>query len=274
MVTEPQSVSPMNVKLIFPTQDVAKDYYKQIVFLACKLCYSESNPEEIWEKLQSGKITDRKIESLINKVVASGHHSTIEHIVFTFAISGVSRTLTHQLVRHRIGVAFDQQSQRYVSLSNPVFVEPPTIADNNEAHQLYQQAQQQMAEVYEQLLQLGIPSEDARFVFPQGVGSNLIMTVNLRELIHICGLRLCSLAQWEIRAMFQKVRAEVKQVSPYISRMLVPHCVHEGFCSELGNKDGHCRIRPHMDQVQEIYTRWKNGELVDAPEPDTSGQDE
>lgn len=259
----------MNVKLIFPTPDIAKDYYRQIVFLACRLCYSEASPEEIWDQLQAGKISDKKIEALIGKVVASGHHSTIEHIVFTFAVSGVSRTLTHQLVRHRIGVAFDQQSQRYVSLSSPVFVEPPSISGHTEAHDLYMQAQQQMAQTYEQLLKMGIPSEDARFVFPQGVGSNLIMTVNLRELIHICGLRLCSLAQWEIRAMFQKVRSEVKSVSPYMARLLVPHCVHESFCSELGNRDGHCRIRPHIEQVQEIYTRWKDGELVEAPAQDS-----
>ena len=106
----------MNVKLIFPTPEIAQDYYRQVVFLACRLCYSEQDPEEIWSQLQAGKFSDRKIETLISKVVASGHHSTIEHIAFSFAISGVSRTLTHQLVRHRIGVAFDQQSQRYVSL--------------------------------------------------------------------------------------------------------------------------------------------------------------
>lgn len=273
MVDTPPA-SHMGVKLIYPTPEIAKDYYRQIVFLACRLCYSETSPEEIWAQLQAGKISDKKIETLISKVVASGHHSTIEHIVFSFAISGVSRTLTHQLVRHRIGVAFDQQSQRYVSLSSPVFVEPPSIAEQPVAHELYQQAQQQMAQTYEQLLKMGIPSEDARFVFPQGVSSNLIMTVNLRELIHICGLRLCSLAQWEIRAMFQKVRAEVKLVSPYMARMLVPHCVHEGFCSELGNRDGHCRIRPHVEKVQDVYTRWKNGELIEAPaeEADTPNE--
>jgi thymidylate synthase (FAD) len=259
----------MQVKLLFPTREIAEHYYRQLVYLACRTCYSELKPEEIWERIQNGKVRDEKMEELITKVVASGHHSTIEHIWFAFSISGVSRTLSHQLVRHRIGIAFDQQSQRYVQFKNTsdIFVEPDTIAENPEAHAVFEDLRLKCAEAYQKLVELGIPAEDARFVFPQAVTTNLIMTVNLRELIHICGLRLCTLAQWEIRSLFKKVRKEVMAVSPFFGRMLVPHCVHEGFCNELNNQDGHCRIRPPLTKAIEIYEKWRRGELVEVKEP-------
>jgi thymidylate synthase (FAD) len=255
----------MQVKLLFPTKEIAEQYYRQLVYVACRTCYSEMRPEQIWERIQSGKVRDEKMEQLITKVVASGHHSTIEHIWFAFSISGVSRTLSHQLVRHRIGVAFDQQSQRYVQFKNTadIFVEPDTIAENPEAHAVFEEVRAKCAEAYQKLVELGIPAEDARFLFPQAVTTNLIMTVNLRELIHICGLRLCTLAQWEIRRLFKKVRKEVMAVSPFFGRMLVPHCVHEGFCNELNNQDGHCRIRPPLTKAIEIYEKWRRGELVE-----------
>lgn len=255
----------MQVKLLFPSKEIVEEYYRQLVYLACRTCYSEQRPEQIWERIRDGNVRDTKMEELITKVVASGHHSTIEHIVFSFSISGVSRTLTHQLVRHRIGVAFDQQSQRYVQFKNTadIFVEPETIEQNPETHRVFEQVRQQCAEAYQKLIELGVPAEDARFLFPQAVTTNLIMTVNLRELIHICGLRLCTLAQWEIRRLFKKVRKEVMDASPFFGRMLVPHCVHEGFCNELNNMDGHCRIRPPLHRAIEVYEKWRKGELVE-----------
>jgi hypothetical protein len=56
-------------------------------------------------------------------------------------------------------------------------------------------------------------------------------------------------------------------VSPFFGRMLVPHCVHEGFCNELNNQDGHCRIRPPLSRAIEIYEKWRRGELVEVKEP-------
>ena len=109
-----QTVDGPKVALLFPTREIAQDAYRQMIYTACRTCYSEQPPDEIWSEVTSGQVSDRKMQRLIERVVASGHHSTIEHIVFSFAISGVSRTMTHQLVRHRIGVAFAQQSQRYV----------------------------------------------------------------------------------------------------------------------------------------------------------------
>jgi thymidylate synthase (FAD) len=104
-------------------------------------------------------------------------------------------------------------------------------------------------ELYGDLVGAGIPGEDARFVFPNATRTNLVMTVNLRALIHMSGLRLCTMAQWEIRRLFQLIRHEIFQVSPFLGSFLAPKCVPLGYCDEMNNKDGHCPIRPHKDQV-------------------------
>jgi thymidylate synthase (FAD) len=94
-----------------------------------------------------------------------------------------------------------------------------------------------------------VPAEDARFIFPNAMQTNLIMTVNLRQLIHMSGLRLCTMAQWEIRQLFKQIRHEVFRVSPFFGSFLVPKCVPLGYCDEMGNRDEHCPIRPHKDTV-------------------------
>ncbi len=104
----------MKVTLLFPDREIVERSYVPIIYTACRTCYSEEAPEEIFRRALAGDFDPVKMQKLISSVIESGHGSTIEHVVFTFAITGVSRTLSHQLVRHRAGVAFDQQSQRYV----------------------------------------------------------------------------------------------------------------------------------------------------------------
>jgi thymidylate synthase (FAD) len=103
--------------------------------------------------------------------------------------------------------------------------------------------------LYGDLVAAGIPAEDARFVFPNATRTNLVMTTNLRALIHMSGLRLCTMAQWEIRRLFQLIRHEIFQVSPFLGSFLAPKCVALGYCDEMGNRDEHCPIRPHKDNV-------------------------
>ncbi|HEV8280507.1 MAG TPA: FAD-dependent thymidylate synthase, partial [Candidatus Limnocylindrales bacterium] len=103
----------MTATLLFPNREIVEQFYVPIIYTACRTCYSEVAPEEIFRKSVAGEYDPAKMQKLIASVIESGHGSTIEHIVFTFGITGVSRTLSHQLVRHRAGVAFDQQSQRY-----------------------------------------------------------------------------------------------------------------------------------------------------------------
>ncbi len=185
------------------------------------------------------------MQKLISSVIESGHGSTIEHVVFTFAISGVSRTLSHQLVRHRAGVAFDQQSQRYVKFKGAATMLPHSIAEGDpDLRERYESQVDGALGLYGDLLGAGVPGEDARFVFPNATRTNLVMTTNLRALIHMSGLRLCTMAQWEIRRLFQLIRHEIFTVSPFLGSFLAPKCVPLGYCDEFNNRDGHCPIRP------------------------------
>jgi thymidylate synthase (FAD) len=240
----------LKATLLFPNREIVEQYYVPLIYTACRTCYSELTPEDIFQKAADGEIDQAKMQRLISNVIESGHGSTIEHVVFTFGISGVSRTLSHQLVRHRAGVAFDQQSQRYVTFKKAATMLPQTIAeaDPRIRAEFEEQIQGSMA-LYGDLVAAGIPGEDARFVFPNATRTNLVMTVNLRALIHMSGLRLCTMAQWEIRRLFQLIRHEVFQVSPFLGSFLAPKCVPLGYCDEMNNRDGHCPIRPHKDQV-------------------------
>jgi thymidylate synthase (FAD) len=240
----------LKATLLFPSREIVEQYYVPLIYTACRTCYSELAPEEIFRKATVGEIEIAKMQRLISNVIESGHGSTIEHVVFTFGITGVSRTLSHQLVRHRAGVAFDQQSQRYVTFKNAATMRPQTIAEAEpEVQERYDAQIEGAMSLYGDLVGAGIPGEDARFVFPNATRTNLVMTTNLRALIHMSGLRLCTMAQWEIRRLFQQIRHEIFQVSPFLGSFLAPKCVPLGYCDEMNNRDGHCPIRPHKDQV-------------------------
>src|SRR3954469_4088174 len=240
----------LKATLLFPSKSVVEEYYVPLIYTACRTCYSELAPEEIFRRAVAGEIEPAKMQRLISNVIESGHGSTIEHIVFTFGITGVSRTLSHQLVRHRAGVAFDQQSQRYVTYKQAATMEPQTIADADpDLRARYEESVAGSMDLYGELVAAGIPGEDARFVFQNATRTNLVMTTNLRALIHMSGLRLCTMAQWEIRRLFQLIRHEVFGVSPFLGSFLAPKCVPLGYCDEMNNRDGHCPIRPHKDQV-------------------------
>src|SRR3954462_11856692 len=240
----------MKATLLFPNKEIVDQYYVPLIYTACRTCYSELAPDDIFDRATDGRIDQAKMQKLISGVIESGHGSTIEHVVFTFGISGVSRTLSHQLVRHRAGVAFDQQSQRYVTFKGASTMLPATIQDAEpDLREAYEEQIAGSMSLYGDLVGAGIPGEDARFVFPNATRTNLVMTTNLRALIHMSGLRLCTMAQWEIRRLFQLIRHEVFGVSPFLGSFLAPTCVPLGYCDEFNNRDGHCPIRPHKDQV-------------------------
>jgi thymidylate synthase (FAD) len=240
----------MRATLLFPTKEIVERYYVPLIYTACRTCYSELAPQEIFRRSTEGEIDLAKMQKLISGVIESGHGSTIEHVVFTFGISGVSRTLSHQLVRHRAGVAFDQQSQRYVTFKDASTMLPTSIAEADpEVRDRYEDQIEGSMALYGELVAAGVPGEDARFVFPNATRTNLVMTTNLRALIHMSGLRLCTMAQWEIRRLFQLIRHELFSVSPFLGAFLAPKCVALGYCDEMGNRDEHCPIRPHKDNV-------------------------
>jgi thymidylate synthase (FAD) len=240
----------MKATLLFPNRDIVESYYVPLIYTACRTCYSELDPDEIFRRALDGEIDQQKMQKLIAGVIESGHGSTIEHVVFTFGISGVSRTLSHQLVRHRAGVAFDQQSQRYVKFKGAATMLPATIEDGDpDLRRRYEEQVDGALGLYGEMLAAGVPGEDARFVFPNATRTNLVMTANLRALIHMSGLRLCTMAQWEIRRLFQLIRHEIFGISPFLGSFLAPKCVPLGYCDEMGNRDEHCPIRPHKDNV-------------------------
>ena len=208
----------------------------ETAFVAARTCYSADTPSNLWERSTTDsedKISPDRMHSLLDKVINSGHHSVLEHINFTFAIEGISRSCSHQLVRHRIA-SYSQQSQRYVKVAPDAFVTPPTIAANPQAKKIFDDFIASVNRTYQKLLELGIPKEDARFVIPNAAKTNLVMTMNFRELYNVSQIRLCVRAQWEIRELFWKIKSELARHEELrgLADYLAPKCEILGYCPE------------------------------------------
>ena len=248
----------LKVKLIEHTPNPEK-----VVSAAAKLCYSNADVDNIMQNLN-----EDNVDKFLNMLMSFGHQSPIEHASFTFAIEGVSRSLTHQLVRHRIA-SYSQQSQRYVKLNQFSYVVPPEIQKNTEAKKIFIQTMEKDQEAYDKLVELlkksaaetlteeylrknkltlstDIPEkinkklassaerkaiEDARYVFPNACETKIIVTMNARTLLHFFNERCCNRAQWEIRAMATCMLKEVKRVAPVLFKFAGPSCV-KGICQE------------------------------------------
>ncbi len=211
------------VKLISKPENMLKT-----VYTACRTCYSAQSPVEMYEN----DVDEEKMLKLIRNVVASGHHSTIEHIQVSFAISNVSRACTHQLVRHRL-MSFSQKSQRYVQEKGQFdYIIPPTIDRNPELKEKFISFMGEISNKYQEFVDAGIPAEDARFVLPNAASSSLVASLNLRELIHLANLRLCTRAQYEIRCMVKDMCEALSKEEPWLKEYLVPKCEAIGFCDE------------------------------------------
>ena len=157
---------------------------------------------------------------LVQHLYKNGHHSCFEHIYFTFKIEGISRACSHQLVRHRM-CSFTQRSQRYCSEDGFPAIKPKTINDSHLPYIEYTDELSNIRQTYYNLQEHGISNEDARYILPNACCTDLYLSCNLRELIHISNERLCSKAQWEIREL---VKNMVKLVDPKLKFMLVPKC--------------------------------------------------
>ena len=147
--------------------------------------------------------------------VREGHESLIEHASVTFEISGISRACSHQLVRHRIA-SYSQESQRYVDMADPVFVVPPSVADNPDAIVLWKGFMDQVAETYRRLRRHGVRKEDARFVLPNATATRIVATMNLRSLRHFFSVRCDRAAQWEIRDLALEMLRRVHPIAPSV----------------------------------------------------------
>ena len=229
-----QSVRP-KVSILAHTPDPEK-----VVASAAKLCYSHTSAEDLMENL-----TDKKANDFIDMLVSIGHESPLEHISFTFAIDGVSRSLLAQITRHRLA-SFSVQSQRYVRMDDFSYIMPPEIGNDYTAASIYVDTMKECVSAYNKIVDILIEKyektmdaksaekkaiEDARFVLPNASETKIVLTMNARELMHLFTLRCCNRAQWEIRELAYMMLAEVKKISPTIFKNSGPACFR-GKCSE------------------------------------------
>ena len=234
----------MKVKLISYTHN-----QEELIAASDKLCYSKVGVEEITQKMDSASI-----EKFLNMLMGFSHNSPLEHASFSFAVEGVSRALSHQLVRHRIA-SYSQQSQRYVRLEDFEYITPPAIKENKKAREIYDKIMQLDKKAYEDLCSILIDQkaaplikagmeeqdarkkvekealEDARYIFPNACETKLVFTMNVRSLLHFFELRTCNRAQWEIRHMAELMLIELKRVSPILFKKAGPSCLN-GPCPE------------------------------------------
>ncbi|QSX07509.1 FAD-dependent thymidylate synthase [Alkalibacter rhizosphaerae] len=222
---------------------------EKLISAAAKLCYSPSGIEKLMEGLD-----EKTVNNFLSKLMDMGHESPIEHVSFTFGIEGVSRSLTHQLVRHRVA-SYSQKSQRYVTENQFEYVVPPQIAEIPEAKELFVKAMEKDQEIYDQLveklrearlreyLEAGDSEkaakgkaektaiEDARYVLPNACETKIIATMNARELLHFFHHRCCERAQWEIRELATQMLRLVREEAPLIFKHAGPSCAN-GPCPE------------------------------------------
>lgn len=212
-----------------------------LIAKAAKLCYSAVGVEEMNEKMDK-----EKTDKFVGMLMSYGHESPVEHASFTFAIEGVSRSLTHQLVRHRIA-SYSQQSQRYVKMEQFEYIVPPEIEKDKEAREVFINSMEQSQKAYNELSEIlkkkyvksGMQNnaaekkaiEDARYVFPNACETKIIVTMNVRSLLNFFRHRCCNRAQWEIRELAYQMLKQVKDVCPSIFKYAGPSCITGG-CPE------------------------------------------
>ena len=209
----------MKVHLLSYTKDA-----ELLCAAAGRSCYSKKAASKLLEE-----VNPESAGSMISEITGMGHHSVIEHASYTFSIEGVSRALTHQLVRHRIA-SFSQQSQRYVSIKEPTYVTPPSVSEDEALKERFDSAMKAAWQAYRDLAEK-VPAEDARYALPNACTTNITVTMNARELWHFLTLRTCSRAQWEIREVAEEMLEQLKEVSPRIFSEAGPPCVR-GPCPE------------------------------------------
>ena len=201
------------------------------------------------------------MQEFVDARLATGHASPLQQIWFEFGVSGVSRAFSHQFVRHHVGISFEQQSQRYVTYGDGAF--PHTVpASVGRAGQgdAFGRAIEAAGRAYRELVEAGVPAEDARFLLPNATNTNFKVSVNYLELLHIADLRLCTRAQWEFRKVVAMMRAEVKRSFPELARYLQPKCgeFRLGYCDEDYEAWEACPLgakRPHKRTLFELYER-------------------
>ena len=189
-------------------------------YCAARVCYSEKGFEDIWDETiktspHFENPEEDKALKLLQGIVRAGHGSVLEHCTFTFAVEGISRACSHQLVRHRIA-SYSQQSQRYVNGDKFGYVIPPEIEKREDLKKVFDEHMRNTRTLYNSLVLCGMKKEDARYLLPNATTTNLVVTMNARELLHFIELRTSPRAQWEIRELAKEMWKQVREVAPVI----------------------------------------------------------
>lgn len=235
----------MRVKLL----PIDEEQVLRKLYIACRTCYSAGSPITNYEKEFTADAHNKEdMLKLINYVMSSGHTSILEDQTLTFLIEGVDRALTHQLVRHRAGVVFQQQSQRYVEFKDGKFdyVIPQSIQVSDDLKSEFETTMLFLGKMYDKFIKAGVLVEDARAVLPNACCTNIVMTVNLRQLGHMCNERLCSTAQLPIRMLFKEITRQTVEVLPFMKNFLVPKCEMLGYCNEPRRTCGRKKLREEV----------------------------
>ena len=213
------------------------NYTKQpeiTVASAARTCFRDKTYESICEELKE----EEDIERIIKEVIIRDHLSVLEHISFTFSISGVSRVLTHQLVRHRIA-SYSQLSQQRTDSSELEFTIPPEIKNNSELAEEYKEVVENCKELYKRLVRSGISHGSARYVLPSSFNTKIMVTMNARSLFNLFAQRECQVEEWEFRELARIMHTKLMQVTPMIFKYAGPPCQIHRICPE-GKKIFEC----------------------------------
>lgn len=229
----------MNLVLMRNTPDPDR-----LVALAARRCYSSRSADEIEDKF-----SESEIEKLLDFLRQRNHLSPFEHADFSFSVDGISRALSHQLVRHRMA-SYSQESQRYVNymkVETLPFITPSKIGENENALKIYNQAIEQTLDAYRKMVEIGIPPEDARYIFPNAIETKIVFTMNARSLFNFFEQRCCIKAQWEIRNLALAMLREVRKVAPNIFKNAGAPCQFESnpYCRE---NDSNCMLYKVMKE--------------------------
>jgi len=180
---------------------------EDVIERACRTCYLS------FHRYDPPKST----RELIRKVIRKKHHSVLEHASATFRVKGASRVFTHEMVRHRL-MSPSQESQRYVHYGTrkPFEVVLPETVAGTEFESRYFEVSGECYRLYQEMVDAGVPKEDARYILPNGITSEIVVTANFRELRHIFTVRTAERAHWEIRKVCLEMLRIMKKEAPIV----------------------------------------------------------
>ena len=200
----------------------------QLIYSAYRQCYSKEKKKKIF--IDADEDLSDFYADFVRNCMKRGHLSPLEHATFTFNIQGCSRVCTHQLVRHRLA-SYSQQSQRYVKVN--VDDDPCVIPESIKTlDPKFKDKLSIIYSMYKVLVEKGVPQEDARYILPEGTRTNIVVTMNLRELLHFFNERLCSKAQDEIREVANAMAGLVIEVEPWLREFIGPKCQGRDACMD------------------------------------------